>query len=142
MTQAKQGDTVKVHYTGKLEDGSVFDSSADRGPLEFTIGENVVIPGFEESVVGMEIGQSITTHIPVEKGYGPRREDMILEITRDRLPEEMEPTIGESLFVRLQDGRELPVKIAEVEGETVKLDANHPLAGQPLVFDIELVEIV
>jgi peptidylprolyl isomerase len=142
MTQAKLGDTVKVHYTGKLEDGKVFDSSADRGPLEFTLGENVVIPGFEESVVGMEIGESITAEIPVDKGYGPRREDMILEITRDRLPEDMEPAVGESLFVRLQDGRELPVKIADVVGETVKLDANHPLAGQPLVFDIELVEIV
>lgn len=142
MTQARHGDTVKVHYTGKLEDGSIFDTSADRGPLEFTIGDNDVIPGFEESVVGMEIGQSITTHVPVDKGYGPRREEMILEITRDRLPDDMEPAVGESLYVRLQDGQTLPVKIAEVVGDTVMLDANHPLAGQPLVFDIELVEIV
>ncbi len=142
MTQAREGDTVKVHYTGRLEDGTVFDTSRERAPLEFTIGEGQVIPGFEQAVVGMEPGDTKTTTVPPEQAYGPRREDMTLEVDRSQFPEDLEPRPGQHLQIRQPDGRAIIVTVSDISESTVTLDANHPLAGHPLTFDIQLVDIV
>jgi peptidylprolyl isomerase len=142
MTQAKEGDTVKVHYTGKLEDGTVFDTSTERDPLEFTIGEGEVISGFEQAVVGMAPGEKKTATIPPEEAYGPHRDDMTLTVDRDQFPEDIEPQPGQQLRVQQSDGRAAIVTISEVSESTVTLDANHPLAGRSLMFDIQLVDIV
>ncbi len=143
MSKVKDGDTVKVHYTGKLtEDGTVFDSSEDREPLEFTLGEGQLIPGFEEAVIGMEEGDDTTVEIASEDAYGERREDLELEVAKDDLPDEVDPQVGMQLQMQQQeDGRAIPVQITAVEDDYVKLDANHPLAGKDLTFDIELVEL-
>lgn len=141
MEQAKMGDTVRVHYTGKLDDGTVFDTSQDREPLEFTIGSNNIIPGFERAVIGMRPGESKTEHIESDDAYGPHREDMVLEVDRDRFPADMAPEVGLSLQIRRSDGFVAPAVVSEINGDRVKLDANHPLAGRDLVFEIELVDI-
>ncbi|MGQ4648148.1 FKBP-type peptidyl-prolyl cis-trans isomerase [Lyngbya aestuarii] len=141
MTQAKSGDTVKIHYTGKLEDGTVFDSSTSRDPLEFELNAGQVIPGFEQAVVGMTPGESKTEKIPMDQAYGPHREEMILEVNRQQMPPELEPEIGQQLQLQQPNGRVVPVLVTEVTESMVKLDANHPLAGQDLTFDIQLVEI-
>ncbi|GAA5521179.1 FKBP-type peptidyl-prolyl cis-trans isomerase SlyD [Fodinibius salicampi] len=143
MPKVKDGDTVKVHYTGKLtEDGTVFDSSEDREPLEFTLGEGQLIPGFEEAVIGMEEGDDTTVEIASEDAYGERREDLELEVAKDDLPDEVDPQVGMQLQMQQQeDGRAIPVQITAVEDDYVKLDANHPLAGKDLTFDIELVKL-
>lgn len=142
MAQAKEGDTVRVHYTGKLEDGTVFDTSGDRAPLEFTIGDGQIIPGFEKAVIGMEPGETKTARISPEEAYGPRRDDMTLTVDREQFPEEINPEPGQQLQVQQPDGRAAIVVVSEVSESTVTLDANHPLAGQPLTFDIQLVEVV
>ena len=142
MVQAKEGDTVKVHYTGKLDDGTVFDTSDERAPLEFTIGSGQIISGFEKAVVGMEPGEIKTTTIPPEEAYGPRRDDMTLTVEREQFPEEIVPEPGQQLQVQQPDGRAAIVTVSEVSGSTVTLDANHPLAGRPLTFDIRLVDVV
>jgi FKBP-type peptidyl-prolyl cis-trans isomerase 2 len=131
-----------VHYTGKLEDGSIFDSSANRDPLEFTIGAGEVIAGFEQAVTGLSQGETVSTTIPPEQGYGPRRDEMLAVIPRDRLPEAIEPEVGQRLSVQQQDGRQLVVAIAKVDEASVTLDANHELAGKTLTFDLELVEVL
>ncbi|SHG63401.1 peptidylprolyl isomerase [Fodinibius roseus] len=143
MPKVKNGDTVKVHYTGKLtEDGTVFDSSREREPLEFTLGEGQLIPGFEEAVIGMEEGEDTTIELSSEDAYGERREDLELEVSKDDLPDNIEPEEGMQLQMQQQEnGQAIPVQITAVEDEFVKLDANHPLAGQDLTFDIELVEL-
>ncbi len=141
MNQAKNGDTVQVHYTGRLSDGTVFDSSRGRQPIEFTIGESNIIPGFEQAIIGMQPGESKTERIASEEAYGPRRDDMIIEVDRSRLPTDVDPKVGEPLQIRSPDGRTAPAIIHEVNEGSVKIDANHPLAGQDLIFDIELVEI-
>ena len=137
----KEGDTVKVHYTGKLQDGSVFDSSEGREPLEFQIGESQVIPGFEDTVVEMEEGQSRTETIPTERAYGERQEERVVQVGRDQFPDDIEPEEGQQLQVQQPDGSSVPVTVTDVSGEEVTLDANHPLAGEDLTFEIELVEI-
>ncbi|RMD97446.1 MAG: peptidylprolyl isomerase [Calditrichaeota bacterium] len=142
MAQVKNGDTVKVHYTGKLQDGTVFDSSLDREPLEFTLGEGHLIPGFEQAVLGMNPGDKKTEVIPADLAYGPRRDELVLEVERDRIPPDIKPEVGLQLQMSSQDGRTTTVVISSVNESTVELDANHPLAGKDLVFDIELVEIV
>lgn len=142
MATAKTGDTVRVHYTGKLEDGSIFDSSANRDPLEFTIGAGEVIAGFEQAVTGLSKGETVSTTILPEQGYGPRREEMLAVIPRDRLPQEIAPEVGQRLSVQQQDGRQLVVAIAKVDEDSVTLDANHELAGKTLTFDLELVEVL
>lgn len=142
MVQAKDGDTVKVHYTGKLEDGTVFDSSEERAPLEFTIGSGQIIPGFEQAVIGMEPGEAKTATIPPEEAYGPHREDMTLTVDRGQFPEDINPEPGQQLQIQQPDGRAAVVTVSDVSASTVTLDANHPLAGQPLTFDIRLVDIV
>ena len=142
MAQAKHGDTVKVHYTGKLKDGRVFDTSANRDPFEFTIGDEQVISGFEEAVVGMNPGESRTAQIPVDEAYGPHSEEMVLEVDRNQLPEDLEPEVGDRLKVRQSDGETFVVTVTDISASSLTLDANHPLAGQDLIFDIQLLEIV
>ncbi len=142
MAQAKNGDTVKVHYTGKLNDGTVFDTSTDRDPLQFTIGQGQVIPGFEQAVVGMNSGESKTTKVSADKAYGPHRKEMVLVIERSQLPVDLKPKVGQQLQSRQADGRTIRVMVTDVSESSVTLDANHPLAGKDLTFDIQLVEIV
>lgn len=142
MTEAQAGNTVKVHYTGRFEDGTVFDSSEGRDPLEFTLGEGQVIDGFNDAVEGMSPGESKTTTIAPERGYGPRTDEMLIDVERDQFPDEIDPEIGMQLQVQGQGGQLIPVVVAEVGEESVTLDANHPLAGRELIFDIELVDIV
>ncbi len=143
MSEAKQGDTVKVHYTGRLDDGSEFDSSLERQPLEFVIGQGQIIPGFEQAVVGMSQGDTKTVEIAPEQAYGPRHDEAIQEIPKSALPE----TIQESLQVGMQlqandpNGRPLMLTVTDIAEENITVDANHPLAGQALIFDLELVEI-
>ena len=141
MAQAKEGDAVRVNYTGKLEDGTVFDTSENREPLDFTIGEEKVIPGFEQAVVGMEPGETKTETLPPERAYGPRREDMVMQMNRDEIPENVDPAVGQELQLRMQNGQTVPVRIADLSDEAVTIDANHPLAGRTLVFDIELLDV-
>lgn len=142
MAQAKNGDVVKVHYTGKFEDGTVFDSSFDSGPLQFTLGQGQIIPGFEEVVIGMNMGELRTTIIPSEKAYGPYRNEMILEVPRDQFPSDIRLNVGEELELSQPDDKIVVVTIANVTEAMVTLDANHPLAGKDLFFDIQLVEIL
>jgi FKBP-type peptidyl-prolyl cis-trans isomerase 2 len=140
MPQAETGDTVRIHYTGRLDDGTVFDSSADREPLEFTLGEGQVIPGFEKAVLGMQPGEQQTVTIPSAEAYGGEREDLVFEVPRSQFPSELEPEIGQRLQMR-QDDQVAIVVVREVGGDSVTLDANHPLAGRDLTFDLELVGI-
>ena len=146
MARAKHGDTVKIHYTGKLEDGSVFDTSIDREPLQFTIGENQVIQGFEEGVTGMEINESKTITIPVDEAYGPHREEMVFHIPVAQFPPDIEPKIGQQLQLSQangqENGRTMIAIVTQISESNVKIDANHPLAGETLIFDIQLIEIV
>ncbi len=139
--QAKSGDTVRVHYTGRLENGSVFDSSRDRDPIEFQLGGGRVIPGFEQAVEGMEVGETREARIPVDDAYGERRDDLQVEVSKAKLPEGVEPEPGQRLTVEVAPGRQGIAEITEVGDENITLDLNHPLAGQPLIFDLELVSI-
>lgn len=159
MAQAKHGDTVRVHYTGRLQDGSVFDSSEaekeggcgcscssgcepESEPLEFEIGAGMVIPGFEKAVTGLSAGESITVTIPSGEAYGERHDQMVAVVQRSELGGEVEPIEGQHLEVLLQDGSSMPVLITEVTDTTVTIDGNHPLAGEDLTFSIRLVEIL
>ena len=142
MTQVKQGDTVQVHYRGKLDDGTVFDSSQGRGPLEFTVGQGHMIAGFQDAVVGMDAGDSKTVHIPAAQAYGPRDESVVLSMSREKMPEDIDLEISDRLQVRRKDGTMVNVTVTDISESSVTLDGNHPLAGQDLVFDIELVGIV
>ncbi len=142
MSQATKTDTVKVHYTGTTDDGVVFDSSREREPLEFTMGQGQLIPGFENAVEGMKVGDSAKVRIPSEEAYGEVRDDMVVDINRSQIPPDINPEVGMVLQMQQPDGSPLNVTIREVNDDSVKLDANHPLAGQALTFDIELVEIV
>lgn len=141
MAQAKSGDTVRVHYTGRLDDGSVFDSSEGREPLEFVLGAQQVIPGFEEAVDGLSPGEGRTVDIPADRAYGPRREEMVLTVGLDQFPDEIRPEVGQQLQMS-QDGQVAIVTVTGVSDREVTLDANHPLAGKDLTFDVKLVEIV
>ena len=142
MAQAKQGDSVQIHYTGTLEDGTVFDTSRSRHPLQFTLGKGQVIAGFEQAVVGMNTGESKTTKIPVELAYGPRRDDRIITNNRDQLPPDLDPQIGQRLEMTQADDQNILVTVTGATDSTLTVDANHPLAGKPLTFDIELLAIV
>lgn len=141
MQQVKKGDTVKVHYHGKLEDGTTFDSSEGREPLEFEVGSGMVIAGFDDGVTGMQVGEKKTIHIPADEAYGPVQEEMIMEFPRDRFPADMTPEVGMQLNMSNGQGQNFPVVIVDVKDTVVILDANHPLAGKDLVFDLELVAI-
>ena len=142
MAQAKKGDTVKVHYTGKLDDGTVFDSSADREPLEFIIGQGQLIADFEETVIDMNPGNSKTIKIPFDNAYGPHRDEMLMVVDRGQFPEELDPKIDQKLQVRHPDGEDSVVTVVDISDDSVTLDANHPLAGKDLTFEIQLTEIV
>lgn len=140
--QAKQGDTVKVHYKGSLEDGTVFDSSLERDPLVFTLGEGRVISGFDEAVTGMSEGESKAARVPAEKAYGPHRDDMVLDVGRENIPESLDVQVGQQLQLQQENAQPIPVTVTDVSDEAVTLDANHPLAGKDLTFELELLEIV
>ena len=142
MTQAKHGDTIKVHYTGKLRDGTVFDSSLSREPLQFTLGQGQMIVGFEQAIVGMSPGESRAVDIPASQAYGPYLQEAIGQIDRCDLPADLEPKVGQQLQGQHQDGRILMATVTHVSETTVTLDGNHPLAGEDLSFDILLVKIV
>ena len=141
MSPADNGNTVKVHYTGKLEDGTVFDSSEGRDPLEVKLGTNAIIPGFEKGLMGMEVGDKKTITIPSEEGYGPRRDELIMEVDKSAFPENITPEVGLQLQMQREDGQNLPVTIAKIEDEKITLDANFPLAGKTLIFDVEMMEV-
>ncbi len=141
MTQAKSGDSVKIKYTGRLTDGTVFDSSEGREPLSFTIGGGEVIPGFEEAVSGMEVGESKNVTIPMDKAYGPRVDQLVIDVPRSQVPPDLEPEVDQRLQMSGPNGENVVVKVVDVSEESIKLDANPPLAGEDLNFDIELVEI-
>ncbi|MFP4529473.1 MAG: peptidylprolyl isomerase [Candidatus Kapaibacterium sp.] len=141
MAEATQGDTVKVHYTGKTPEGEVFDTSRERDPLEFKIGAGQVIPGFENAVRGMHPGEKKTETISVDQAYGQYREDLILEIDRKDLPPNVDPNVGEQLEMVNDRGDRLIVTVKDTKDDSISIDANHPLAGRDLVFDLELVEI-
>jgi peptidylprolyl isomerase len=141
MTEpAKNGDRVRVHYTGRLEDGQVFDSSKDGDPLEFTVGAGEVIPGFDEAVRGLNVGDTRTVEIEPEDAYGPRRDGLITSISREVAQFPEEPEVGANFLLPLQDGTQHPVTITEVTETHVTIDGNHPLAGQKLIFDVELMD--
>jgi peptidylprolyl isomerase len=141
MSQAKTGDTVKIHYTGTLDDGTQFDSSAGRDPLEFTLGSGQVIPGFDKAVEGMAVGDEKTVNIQPEDAYGPRNDQMVQEVPKNALPDDLEPEAGMGLQARGQDGQVLNLTVISVGDDSITVDGNHPLAGQNLNFDIQLVEI-
>ena len=141
MATATNGDTVHVHYTGKLDDGTVFDSSEGRDPLAFTVGAGQVVPGFDDAVAGMQVGDSKTVRIGPSDAYGERRDDLVLDVPTEQLPEGLEPEVGMELALRGQDGQTMPVRVAAVGSEAITLDANHPLAGRALTFDVELVAV-
>ncbi len=138
----KKGDKIKVHYHGKLSNGETFDSSEGREPLEFEVGSGMVIPGFDEGVTGMKVGEKKTISIPFAEAYGPQNPDMLVEMPKDRFPPEMEIEVGMPLVMSDQNGQQFQVTVTEVKEESIMLDANHPLAGKDLTFDLELVEIV
>jgi peptidylprolyl isomerase len=141
MSVAKSGDAVQVHYRGTLDDGSEFDSSAGGSPLRFSLGEGNVIPGFEQAVVGMRIGERKTVRIVAGEAYGERQEGLVMRVPRDQFPMDIDAEIGAQLIVGQVDGSELPVVISDVSLDAVTLDANHPLAGHDLTFEIQLVAI-
>lgn len=141
MTQAQTGDSVKVHYTGTLDDGSQFDTSRDREPLEFKIGDKDVIPGFEKMVIGMAVGETKSEKIPAEDAYGPYHSERVLEVDRNNIPQDADVKVGMILEMRHQDGRRIPVVVKDISDDKLTLDANHPLAGKDLTFEIELLEI-
>ena len=141
MSQVKNGDTVSIHYTGKLDDGTVFDSSVGGQPITFTLGAGEVIPGFESGTVGMSVGDTRDIVIPPEQAYGPYFEELVKVINRDAFPENITPTIGQAFEMQLPSGEGIPVRIVDIDGDDVTLDANHLLAGETLYFNIELVRI-
>ncbi|UCG91397.1 MAG: peptidylprolyl isomerase [candidate division WOR-3 bacterium] len=141
MRQAKHGDTVKIHYTGKLEDETVFDSSVNREPLQFTIGAGKIIPGVEQGIIGMSPGESKTMKVSSDKAYGPHRPELVEEIERKKLPNYLKLEAGKMLQIQQPNGQTIRVLITDVTESKVTLDGNHPLAGKELIFDIQLLEI-
>ncbi|MBE1283806.1 MAG: peptidylprolyl isomerase [Rhodobacteraceae bacterium] len=141
MTEVKNGDTVRIHYTGTLKDGSVFDSSEGRDPLEFKAGAGQVIPGMDNEMAGMKVGEKKTLNIPCEQAYGPINPAARQAIPREGIPDDIPLELGTQLQMQTPDGQALPVTVVEVDEATVTLDANHPLAGKDLIFEIELVSI-
>lgn len=141
MSQVKENDTVKVHYTGKLSNGQIFDSSLEREPLEVTLGQGMLIPGFEKGMIDMKVNEKKTINIPVAEAYGEVREELLYDVKKEQLPPEIAPEVGMGLASKDPEGREVQFRVAEVHDDYIVVDANHPLAGQDLTFDLELVEI-
>ena len=142
MAQAKDGDVVRVHYTGTLDDETQFDSSVGGDPLEFTVGAGMVIPGFDEMVRGMEPGESRSTRIPADQAYGEARDEMKLTLSRGQLPDGFKPEVGQQIHLQGQDGQPVAARVVESDEAGIVVDANHELAGEALTFEIELVAIV
>ena len=142
MQAVKNGDKVRVHYHGRLTNGTTFDSSEGRDPLEFEVGAGMVIKGFDNGVVDMKVGEKKTLNIPVEEAYGPKNDELIMDFPKENIPADLNPQVGMELQMSNPQGQVFPVKVAAISTEFITLDANHPLAGEPLIFDIELVEIV
>jgi peptidylprolyl isomerase len=140
MPKVKDGDTVKIHYTGTLKDGTKFDTSVGGEPIQFKVGEGRLIPGFEQAVVGLAAGDKKTFTIPFDEAYGPRRDELIVTVDRNQIPPEITPVVGEDLVMEREDSH-FNVRVVEVTDDIVTLDANHQLAGEDLVFDVELIEI-
>lgn len=141
MVKAQEGDTVKVHYTGKMESGEIFDSSRGRVPLEFTIGSGRIISGFEKGIIGMQAGETKTITVPPEEGYGLRFEELTVDVNRSELSQDMDPQIGQCLRIPRKEGDDAIVTVTDMDEESVTLDANHPLAGRTLTFETELVDV-
>lgn len=141
MSQVKENDTVRVHYTGKLENGQIFDSSLQREPLEFTLGQGQLIPGFEQGVLNMKVNEKKTINIPHTEAYGEVKKELFHEVEKDKLPEEIKLEEGMGLVSKAPDGSERQLILREIKDETIVVDANHPLAGKDLTFELELVEI-
>jgi peptidylprolyl isomerase len=141
MSSAKKGDFVHVHYTGKLNDGKVFDTAKERDPLTFQLGKGQVIPGFDRAIEGMAVGETKTEVIPSDQAYGPRLEQLTFTVPRENLPDGYDPQVGEVMRMETRDGRQMDVVVTHSDEGFVKMDANHPLAGQDLTFDIELVKV-
>ena len=141
MSNVENGNQVKVHYTGTLEDGTVFDSSIDREPLEFTVGGGQMIPGFDKGVVGMKINEVKNIHIPADEAYGPVVEGLIQEVSKELLPQDLEASVGQTLVSQTPEGQQFNVVVTEVKDDTIIIDGNHPLAGKDLNFEIKMVEI-
>ena len=137
----KNGDKVKVDYTGKLDDGTVFDTTEGRQPLEFEVGSGKVIPGFENGIIGMELGEKKTIKIEAKDAYGDHKENLVAEIDKKHLPKDMEPKVGLQLEIKQENGQNIFAVIKKVSDDTITIDANHPLAGKDLTFEVELVEI-
>jgi len=141
MSQVKKNDKVKVHYTGKLTSGEVFDTSKERDPLEFTVGSGQLIPGFDQAVEGMELNEKKTINIPSEKAYGASNPDLIRNVSQEQLPDDIDAEVGQTLIASGPEGQETRLVVTEVHDEHIVVDANHPLAGKDLIFDLELVDI-
>ncbi len=141
MEKVKDGDTVKVHYTGSLDDGTVFDSSVNREPLQFTLGKKQLIKGFEDAVLGMSVGETKTVTIPADEAYGTHRDELMIKFNKSDIPSNIELKMGLILQLQSTDGRALPATITEILEDSVTLDANHPLAGKDLTFKIDLIEL-
>ncbi|MBW1981791.1 MAG: peptidylprolyl isomerase [Deltaproteobacteria bacterium] len=142
MAQAKVGDKVRVHYEGKLNDGTVFDSSIEREPIEFVIGQNMVIQGFENAVVGMEVGESKSVSLAAEEAFGEHRDDLVVDIEKKLIPPHIDPQLGMQLELTSDEGTKRFFTITRVDEETVTLDGNHPLAGKEIMIKVDLVEIL
>lgn len=142
MQQVKSGDKIKVHYHGRFTNGETFDQSTGREPLEFEVGSGMVIKGFDEGVTGMAVGDKKTINIPFDEAYGPKNPDMIIDMPKDRFPKDIEIEVGMPLSMSDEQGQQFQVVVAEVQEGVIILDANHPLAGEDLIFDLELVEII
>lgn len=141
MTKVKADDTVRVHYTGKLENGEVFDDSRGREPFEFTLGQGMVIPGFEQAILDMEVSQNKVVTIPAAEAYGEHHAELVQEVPMNQLPEEIKPEVGMQLVSQTPDGQQIPILVTAVNEETITVDANAPLAGKDLTFELELMEI-
>ncbi|SDS50330.1 FKBP-type peptidyl-prolyl cis-trans isomerase 2 [Polaribacter sp. KT25b] len=141
MSQVKENNTVKVNYTGKLTDGQIFDTSEGREPIQFTLGQGQIIPGFEKGLIDMEVNEKKTITIAKEEAYGEVNKALIQEVNKADLPQDMEPKVGMGLVSKTPDGQEMNLMVVEVKEETIVIDGNHPLAGKDLVFDIEVLEI-
>ena len=141
MIRAKDGDTVRVQYTGRLDDGSVFDSSVERETLQFTIGKGQVLHGVEQAVIGMRPQESKTVLVPAAEAYGPHRDEMTTEVRRSQFPDSVKLKVGQRLQIKQKNGQSIAVSVLDLSDSTVTLDANHPLAGKDLTFDLQLVEI-
>jgi FKBP-type peptidyl-prolyl cis-trans isomerase 2 len=142
MSQVKENNTVKVNYTGKLSDGQVFDSSEGKEPLEFTLGKGQLIPGFEKGLIDMKVNEKKTITIAKDEAYGEINKDLIQEVKKTELPQDMTPEVGMGLVSKTPDGQEMNLRVIEVKEESIVIDGNHPLAGKDLIFDLEVVEIL